>query len=99
MLGFETSSIRAAQRAEQQAERARIEASRNAAAPSGEAAAPTPRPSTRAREQVLAHSRDVQRVPIDTPAVDGSISLEGARFDDLNLRQYRRTVETRQPAK
>lgn len=33
------------------------------------------------------------RVAIDTQEVDGSISLQGARIDDLNLRQYRRTIE------
>jgi YidC/Oxa1 family membrane protein insertase len=33
------------------------------------------------------------RVPIATDAVDGSISLQGARIDDLNLRQYRRAVD------
>ncbi len=89
MLGWEY-FFNAPQRAEQQAERARIEA-RRPAAPSGETAAPAA-PATRAREQVLAQTA-VQRIAIDTPAVDGTISLEGARFDDLNLRQYRRTVE------
>ncbi|MBS0385230.1 MAG: membrane protein insertase YidC, partial [Proteobacteria bacterium] len=43
-------------------------------------------------EQVVASSA-AQRVPIDTPAVDGSISLVGARLDNLNLRQYRRTID------
>ena len=43
-------------------------------------------------EQVIAASA-AQRVTIDTPAVDGSISLVGARLDNLNLRQYRRTID------
>ncbi len=30
-----------------------------------------------------------QRVRIETPALDGSINLDGARFDDLFLRQFR----------
>jgi len=43
-------------------------------------------------EQVIAASA-AQRVSIDTPTVDGSISLVGGRLDNLNLRQYRRTIE------
>ena len=41
----------------------------------------------RDRDAVLA--AEGPRVAIDTPAVDGSIRLTGARFDDLNLRRYR----------
>jgi YidC/Oxa1 family membrane protein insertase len=37
------------------------------------------------------------RVPIETPTVDGSINLAGARFDDLRLRQYRETPDPRSP--
>ena len=48
------------------------------------------------REQVLAASAGA-RVVIDTPNVDGSISLQGARIDDLNLRDYRRTVDDTSP--
>ncbi|PZO54157.1 MAG: membrane protein insertase YidC [Alphaproteobacteria bacterium] len=48
------------------------------------------------REQVLAASADA-RVVIETASVDGSISLQGARIDDLNLRGYRRTVEQTSP--
>ncbi len=35
----------------------------------------------------------VRRIPIRTESVDGSLSLTGARIDDLNLRNYHRTVE------
>jgi YidC/Oxa1 family membrane protein insertase len=42
------------------------------------------------REEALARS---QRVAIDTPRVRGSISLTGARVDDLSLKDYRETVE------
>lgn len=48
------------------------------------------------REQALAASAGA-RVVIDTPSVDGSILLEGGRIDDLNLRQYRRTIEDNSP--
>jgi len=37
------------------------------------------------------------RIPIDTPAVDGSISLAGARIDDLHLRRYRETIDPESP--
>ncbi|MBP6688791.1 MAG: membrane protein insertase YidC [Hyphomonadaceae bacterium] len=33
------------------------------------------------------------RIVVDTGEVDGSISLQGARIDDLNLRHYRRTID------
>jgi YidC/Oxa1 family membrane protein insertase len=37
------------------------------------------------------------RVVIDTPMVDGSILLKGARLDDLRLKQYRETVDPKSP--
>lgn len=37
------------------------------------------------------------RVSIDTPMVDGSILLKGARFDDLRLKKYRETVDPKSP--
>jgi YidC/Oxa1 family membrane protein insertase len=36
-------------------------------------------------------------VEIDTGEVDGSISLQGARIDDLSLRQYHQTVDPESP--
>lgn len=60
-----------------------------------EGATTTPPPAQarapRPREVVIAETAS-SRVQVDTAEVDGSISLNGARFDDLNLRQYRRTV-------
>ncbi|MBR0714104.1 membrane protein insertase YidC [Bradyrhizobium liaoningense] len=38
------------------------------------------------------------RVKIDTPRLTGSISLKGARIDDLALVQYRDTVDPKSPA-
>jgi YidC/Oxa1 family membrane protein insertase len=32
------------------------------------------------------------RIAIDTPTLTGSISLRGARFDDLKLKEYRETI-------
>jgi YidC/Oxa1 family membrane protein insertase len=38
-----------------------------------------------------------KRVAVDTPMVDGSILLKGARFDDLRLKNYRETVDPKSP--
>lgn len=54
----------------------------------GQPAAPAPaQPLSRA--QALAQSA---RVEIDSPGLDGSIALAGARFDALNLKRYRVSV-------
>ncbi len=37
------------------------------------------------------------RIAIDTPTVDGSLLLKGARFDDLRLKNYRETTDPRSP--
>src|SRR5712664_2970143 len=47
------------------------------------------------RETAIA---SVPRVKIDTPRVTGSISLKGARIDDLALVQFRETVDPKSPA-
>jgi YidC/Oxa1 family membrane protein insertase len=59
----------------------------------GDTAAP---PAAVTLEEALAQS-PAGRVEIETPSVDGSISLTGARIDDLNLRGYRRTSEDDSP--
>ncbi len=46
------------------------------------------------RAQVLASG---PRVPIDTPALAGSLSLRGARLDDLFLKRYHTEVSNRSP--
>ena len=57
--------------------------------------ATSPQTTTQSREAALAAS---PRVKIDTPAISGSISLKGARIDDLALKQYRETVDPNSPA-
>jgi YidC/Oxa1 family membrane protein insertase len=47
------------------------------------------------REQAL--NAGGPRVNIDTPTVDGSIELQGARLDDLRLKQYRVTPDPKSP--
>jgi YidC/Oxa1 family membrane protein insertase len=47
------------------------------------------------REDALKAGGD--RVAIDTPMVDGSIALKGARLDDLRLKKYRETTDPNSP--
>jgi YidC/Oxa1 family membrane protein insertase len=86
------------QEQEQARVEAQAEAERQAAPAQGQTGAEAPEvtltPAT--REEMLAASAGA-RIAIDTPSVDGSISLAGARIDDLNLRGYRRTVEENSP--
>ncbi len=37
------------------------------------------------------------RIAIDTPTLDGSLTLRGARFDDLRLKHYRETLNPKSP--
>lgn len=47
------------------------------------------------RDQALAVSG--QRIVFDTPSIDGSISVRGARIDDLKLKAYRETIDKNSP--
>ena len=61
----------------------------------GGSAAPSPAaPGATATGEEAAASA---RIPIDTPSVDGSIRLVGARLDDLKLKDYRVTVDPQSP--
>jgi YidC/Oxa1 family membrane protein insertase len=90
MFGFEF-FYNAPQRARLEAERARVEQQQTPASDSQASAAPQSSAPV-AREAALAASAHA-RVAIDTAAIDGSISLEGARIDDLSLRGYNRTID------
>ena len=46
------------------------------------------------REEAVASGA---RIPIDTPALSGSINLTGARLDDLRLKNYHETVKDTSP--
>jgi YidC/Oxa1 family membrane protein insertase len=82
--------IRAAQQAE--AEQLAVP---QASAEGGAAAPVTTGPQTFAdRDSAIAAS---ERVDISTLDLEGSISLTGARIDDLELKQYRETVEPDSP--
>ncbi|MFN3512143.1 MAG: membrane protein insertase YidC [Phenylobacterium sp.] len=63
-----------------------------AATPAGKAPSGVNAPAaavTVPRQQAAAAS---PRVPVSTPSLSGSVSLRGARIDDLYLRRYRQTV-------
>ncbi|MBB5575123.1 MULTISPECIES: membrane protein insertase YidC [Rhizobium] len=64
----------------------------NGSAPANGQTAPT----TLDRNQSVAKTSS-SRVIIDTPALAGSINLEGARFDDLQLKAYHETVDKSSP--
>jgi YidC/Oxa1 family membrane protein insertase len=61
-------------------------APQQAAMPAVPAGAVTVKP----REAVL---QETQRVAIDTPSLQGSIALKGARLDDLTLKHFKETVK------
>jgi len=84
-------------RAAQEAEAAQTTGTPDTAAGLGGAiAAPTPSSAifTTDRTQALGTAA---RVPIDTPRVQGSLSLLGGRIDDLFLKNYRETIEADAP--
>ena len=68
-------------------------------APAGTATVPAVAVATAAAPQkpeaILAG--DNARVKLDSPSVDGSIRLTGARFDDLRLKNYREDVDPNSP--
>jgi YidC/Oxa1 family membrane protein insertase len=79
------------------------QAAPNTVAPAPQGAAPRPPGQAdvttpaeqKSREAALAASA---RIPIDTPAIKGSIALKGGRIDDISLSQYRETVDPKSPA-
>jgi YidC/Oxa1 family membrane protein insertase len=69
----------------------------------GTAPAPSAAPAANQPASAAPVSRDTAiaaapRVKIDTPRLSGSISLKGARIDDLALVQFRETVDPASPA-
>jgi len=76
------------------AQRAEVQAVEQAGEPGG--AAQPERPVLVERDRALSETADT-RVVIDSASVDGSLTLEGARIDDLNLRTYRETIDPNSP--
>ena len=52
-------------------------------------------PGSLSRAQALAASG--ARIRVDTPTLDGTLRLAGARFDDLRLKRYRETLDPKSP--
>ncbi len=79
------------------------QAAPNAGAPAPQSAAPRPPGQAdvttpaeqKSREAALAATA---RIPIDTPAIKGSIALKGGRLDDISLARYHETVDPSSPA-
>jgi YidC/Oxa1 family membrane protein insertase len=93
---------RAAQLAQGQMTKPAQDAANTAAPQTG--AAPSPNaPAANQASSAATVSRDTAiastpRVKIETPRLAGSISLKGARIDDLSLVQFRDTVDPTSPA-
>lgn len=66
--------------------------------PSGATPPPTDSVATPGTQPVaVAPPREVPRLPIDAPKLSGSLSLVGARLDDVVLRDYHETVNKSSP--
>jgi len=72
-----------------------------AAVPGQPAALPAPGVPAAAAPQAIrpieAALADGNRIPIETPAIRGSINLVGARVDDITLSKYRQTIKKDSP--
>src|ERR1700676_121116 len=62
-----------------------------------ELAKPAPQPGSTTTPAATPQTAAAPRIKIDTPRVTGSISLKGARIDDLSLVQFRETVDPASP--
>ncbi|PBB30352.1 membrane protein insertase YidC [Mesorhizobium sp. M1A.F.Ca.IN.020.06.1.1] len=96
------------QREQARIEQQRVEAQKKEAQGTNPGAAGTPAPAPGAiptapgGETVTVESRDqavaaTKRIKIDTPSLEGSINLTGARLDDLELKHYTETVDKNSP--
>ena len=86
--------VSAQQRQREAALKAR-ETAQAQALPKGAAPGVALKPTYMVRAAAVAAS---PRAPIATPALQGSISLKGARIDDLVMTDYRETVDPKSPA-
>ena len=91
-----------AEKTRQNAQNAQVQPAQPGAVPSQPGLSPAPQAGAgalpgSAQPSVLKSRADAlaatQRVAIETPALRGSISLKGGRFDDLSFVKYRETVD------
>ncbi len=80
------------QPADRRREAARAQATAAAAKAQAPQDAPAGAPVLISREQAVAQT---PRVPVDTPALKGSVSLRGGRLDDLFIKSHTATVDPR----
>lgn len=77
-------------------EKARRAAEQQAASNAVEQAA-SPTPTIRPREEIVTTELSSgQRVAVDAPSIEGSISLMGARIDDVSLRNFYETIDDKE---
>ena len=93
VIGPQREEARIAQEVQAAQQAANPTAAENGASSPGGIVAPA-QAIVLSREDALAKTG---RVTIDSPAVDGSISLIGGRIDDLNLKDYNVTIEEGSP--
>ncbi len=89
--------VAAPQMRAEQARKANITLHQKAEAPAGAPGAPAAITTVAHLSRGEALERGGARVAIQTPSVEGSLLLKGARFDDLRLRHYRESVDPRSP--
>jgi YidC/Oxa1 family membrane protein insertase len=95
LLGWELLVVAPQQKA-QMAERQRAAAAEKLKLPDA-ADLGTAAPAATAPSIETALATGSGRVPIDTPSLDGSINLLGARIDDLKLKSYHETLDDKSP--
>jgi YidC/Oxa1 family membrane protein insertase len=94
-MAYEFFVLQPQARRKQEEARAAAAAQQRGAAQAGKLSATGQPPAVQiSRAQAAAAT---PRVPIDTPSLQGSISLKGARVDDLFLKRYRETLDDRSP--
>ncbi|MGB6909248.1 MAG: membrane protein insertase YidC [Methyloceanibacter sp.] len=87
----------AEQQAQQQAQPGPQQPGAQSAAPAADGARPAPSAIQTAAQSRVEALAATPRVAIDTPSIQGSINLKGARIDDVVLKKYRATVDPTSP--
>ncbi len=81
----------------EQAKKAHAAEQLKGATPAGPPGAPQAAASSVHLSRGDALARSGARIAIQTPSLDGSLLLKGARLDDLRLKNYRETVDPKSP--